>query len=290
MSRLAVAVSAEFPDLRPDWPLLRAALAERGITATTMVWNDPAADWDHVDLVVANGAWDNIHHPDDFLTWADDVARRTRIVNNPETLRWNLDKRYLAVLADAGVPTVPTTWIDPSDDSDDTEFPAGEFVVKPSISGGGFQTARYQPDAADHATARTHIADLLAAGRTAMVQPYQVAVDTEAETGLIYLGGRYSHAIRKGALLPKGTRAGANLHNDDVITPTKATATQLDVAGHALEVAEALLGPTTYARVDLVPGHDGSPTLLELELLDPALFIEHHPPAAARFADVLAQA
>jgi glutathione synthase/RimK-type ligase-like ATP-grasp enzyme len=288
LTRLAVAASAAFPDLRPDWPILQAALARRGITAITQVWNDPDVSWHDLDLVVANGAWDNIHHPDQFLAWADEVSRHTMLVNSPATLRWNLDKRYLADLASADVPTVPTTWVEVGDVADRIDLPAGEFVVKPSISGGGFQTARYGTDASEHETARAHITQLIGVGRSVMVQPYQSAVDTEAETGLIFLGGRYSHAIRKGALLPMGTRAGASLYNDEAISPTRATQAQLATAVHTLEVAEALLAPTTYARVDLVPGHDGSPVLLELELLDPALFFEHYPPGADRFADVLA--
>jgi glutathione synthase/RimK-type ligase-like ATP-grasp enzyme len=291
--RLAIAASAEFPDLRPDWPLLRDALGERAITATTAVWTDPTIDWAGFDLVVANGAWDNIHRPDEFLAWAEEVARRTPVVNPPSILRWNMDKRYLAALAAAGVPVVPTRWFEPGRPSApdgpelEPELPTTEFVVKPAISGGGFQTARYGPSAPDHADARIHIAQLLQAGRTVMVQPYQSAIDTEAEVGLIFMGGRYSHAIRKEALLPVGTRPGSSLHNDEAITATRATAVQVTVAEHALEVAQRLLGPTTYARVDLVPGDDGSPALLELELLDPALFFEHHPPGAIRFAEVL---
>lgn len=289
-NRLAVAASAKYPELRPDWPLLQAALARRGISATTMVWTDPDADWDELDLVVANGAWDNIHRPAEFLDWAEQVAALTQVVNSPTTLRWNMDKRYLATLDAAGVPIVPTTFIEPTDDPDHAELPDTEFVVKPNISGGGFQTARYSPTRGDHAAARTHLTQLLAAGRTAMVQPYQHAIDSEqAETGLIFLAGEYSHAIRKGPLLPAGTRPGDSLHSEDGIGPTRATAVQIEMAAHALGAAEALLGPTTYARVDLVPDEDGAPLLIELELLDPALFFDHHLPGADRFADVLAQ-
>jgi glutathione synthase/RimK-type ligase-like ATP-grasp enzyme len=287
---VAVAASAQFPDLRPDWPLLRTALAERGISATTQVWNDPAVDWNDLDLVVANGAWDNIHHPEAFLSWAEDVARATPVVNSPATLRWNMDKRYLAALASAGVPTVPTRWVEEPAHLDSVEPPAGDFVVKPTVSGGGYLTARYAPGDAERAEARAHMAQLLEAGVAAMLQPYLPDIDTEAERGLVFLGGRFSHAIRKGPLLPPGTRAGPGLYNDQVISPIAATPTQVAVATHALEVAERLLGPTTYARVDLVPMLDGGPAVLELELLDPALFIEYHPERALRFAEVLEQA
>jgi O-ureido-D-serine cyclo-ligase len=267
--------------------MLQTALAERGISATTCVWNDPDRDWEQFDLVVANGAWDNIHHPGDFLAWADDVARTVRVVNSPDMLRWNHDKHYLVELASAGVAVVPTTWVEVGADVERLAFPSGEFVVKPSISGGGYQTARYGEGASDHAEARAHVSRLLEEGRSAMVQPYQMGVDIHAEVGLIYLGGHYSHSIRKGALLPRGTRATAGLYNDEVITPVEPSAEQLAAAEAALRVAEGLFGPSVYGRVDLVPTEEGASAVLELELLDPALFFDHHPPGASRFANVL---
>ena len=135
------------PDLHDDWPLLRRALATSGVDAVTAVWNDPAVDWTAFDLVLANGAWDNIHHVDEFLAWADGVAASgTPVRNSPATLRWNIDKHYLRELEQAGVPTVPTLWVEPGDpDPEALALPAGELVVKPSVSGGGYRTARYQP-------------------------------------------------------------------------------------------------------------------------------------------------
>ena len=144
-ARLAVAASADSPDLRADWPLVRRALAEVGIAASTPIWTDPDVRWHEFDLVVANGAWDNIHRPDEFLAWVERVADVTPMVNSPAVLRWNLDKRYLAALSEAGVATVPTTWLTPGQFPVEHELalPPGEFVVKPTISGGGFETARY---------------------------------------------------------------------------------------------------------------------------------------------------
>ncbi len=111
---LAAASGALFPDLHDDWPLLRRALAENGIDAVTAVWSDPDVDWTAFDLVLASGAWDNIHHVDEFLSWADGVAALgVPVRNTPATLRWNIDKHYLRDLERAGVPTVPTVWVEP---------------------------------------------------------------------------------------------------------------------------------------------------------------------------------
>ena len=114
---VAAASCARLPDLHDDWPLLRAALADAGVDAVTAVWNDPAVDWSAFDLVLANGAWDNIHHVAEFLAWAEGVATAgVPVHNSPATLRWNIDKRYLRDLEGAGVPTVPTVWVEPTED------------------------------------------------------------------------------------------------------------------------------------------------------------------------------
>jgi hypothetical protein len=284
---LAVAASAAFPDLLDDWPLLRHELAQVGITASTQVWTDRQVQWDGFDLVLANGAWDNIHHPSAFLSWAQRVAEVTLVVNPAATLRWNMDKRYLAALSEAGVPIVPTVWLDPSDGRENIDLPSGEFVVKPTISGGGFESARYGPE--ELATARAHVARLLAAGSSVMMQPYQAVIDTQGETGLIFLGGQFSHAIAKNPLLARGVGVQSELWRNHRINATVPSEAELATAHAALTAAHDLLGPTTYARVDLVPGDDGAPLLLELELLDPALYLDTEPAAPLRFAEVLAR-
>jgi glutathione synthase/RimK-type ligase-like ATP-grasp enzyme len=303
-SRLAVAVSSQYPDLRPDWPLLRRALTDLGLVVSTEVWTDPHVRWSDFDLVVANGAWDNIHHPAEFLAWADATALLAPMVNTPATLRWNLDKHYLVDLAAAGVATVPTLWLRAADEARSgledgaigaaaagagalASIPRGDVVIKPTVSGGGFQTARYR--AGEHREAQNHIGHLLAGGRDVMVQPYQEAVDAEGEGALIFLAGQFSHAVRKGPLLRRDIGPRSGLFEFEEISALEPTPAQLMTARAALAAAEARLGPTTYARVDLVPLDDGTPAVLELELLDPALFFEVHPQAATRFAHVLAR-
>ncbi len=288
-----------FPNLHDDWPLVRAALAEAGIDSVPVVWSDPSADWSSFDLVVANGAWDNIHNPDAFLAW---VAAReqdgTPMVNSPATLRWNLDKRYLRELEAAGVPIVLTNWVEPVADAPgrgvgegddvgvaDVALPDGEVVVKPSISGGGHRTARYRPD--EHEDARAHVHDLVASGRTAMIQPYQASVDEVGELGLVFLEGEFSHAIHKDPMIRRGVGPVDSLIDNQVVRAAAATGEHIALGQRAVVAAEQLLGPTTYARVDIVERTDGEQALLELELLDPVLFFPQHPDSAATFARVL---
>ncbi len=286
-SRVACTAPPEYPGLEADWPLQRDALAEVGIDAEVVVWSDPEADWTTYDLVVANGTWDYVHHPQAFVRWTERVGEQLGVpmVNTPAMLRWNLDKRYLRDLALAGVPVVPTTWVEPSDDPASVQLPAGEIVVKPAVSGGGFSTARYRPD--EHGAARDHVAVLGAGGRTAMAQPYQPAVDREGETGLVFLGGAFSHALSKAPMIRRGAGPRQSLVENQVVTASTASPDQLALGRRALAAAEAVHGPTAYARVDMVHAEDGSPVLLELELLDPVLFLVTSPESAATFARVL---
>jgi len=289
--RVALASCARYPDQLDEGPLVLGALEERGVEARTAVWSDPGVDWSAFDLVVANGTWDNIHRVPEFLGWVDGLAAAdVTVVNSPAILHWNLDKRYLCDLEAAGVPTVPTSWVEPDGAGDGFDpsapvLPPDEIVVKPSVSGGGYRTARYQTH--EHGAARAHIAELVASGRTAMVQSYQPAVDTEGEVGLVFLGGAFSHAIHKDPMIRRGVGASDSLIANQVVTGATPTGGQLAVARRAVAAAERLLGPTTYARVDVVRGADGAPAVLELELLDPVLFFVTRPERAARFAAVL---
>ncbi len=284
--RVALAASPDYPDLLEEGPLLTAALAEVGIHARTAVWSDPTQDWSTFDLVVANGAWDHIHHAAAFLAWVDAVAAGgTALVNSPATLHWNLDKRYLRDLDAAGVPIVPTGWVEAGDGASDPPLPPGEVVVKPSVSGGGYRTARYEPH--EHAAARAHVAELVGGGRVAMIQPYQPAVDDAGESGLVFLGGSFSHAIHKDPMIRRGVGATDSLIANQVVSVAPPTGAQLAVGRLALAAAERLLGPTAYARVDVVERADGAAAVLELELLDPMLFFALEPAGADRFAAVL---
>ena len=172
------------------------------------------------------------------------AAAGVPVVNSPATLRWNLDKRYLRDLEAAGVPTVPTLWVEPDGgpfDPSALALPAGEIVVKPSVSGGGYRTARYEPH--EHEAARAHVAELVGSGRTAMIQPYQPAVDVDGEAGLIFLGGRFSHAIHKDPMIRRGVGAVDSLIDNQVVTGATATAAQLAVGRRALAAAERLPRP-----------------------------------------------
>ncbi len=165
--RIALVASERGLRVDPDLPIARSALRDAGFVVDLVRWDDDAVDWASYDLAVVRSCWDYAWRLEEFLAWAGSVRR----LRNPfEVLRWNTDKTYLRELERAGLPVVPTVWSPTSAG----ELPdAGEWVVKPSVSAGSRDTARW----GDPADVLAHAADLAAAGRTAMVQPYLASVD-----------------------------------------------------------------------------------------------------------------
>ena len=277
MPRAALATCAEVADGDEDSPALVAALSARDVDAVPAVWDDPNVDWAAFDLVVVRSTWDYAERRDAFLAWA---ASLPRVQNDLEVLRWNTDKRYLRRLEQARVPVVPTRFVEPGEQF---ATPEGRFVVKPAVSAGSRHAARYEPGE----RAETHVAQLHAIGRTVMVQPYLEHIDEHGEPALIYLGGMFSHTVRKAALLRRGQPPGEALYLEEDMRSTDATETERDVADRALRSlgADSLL----QARVDLVPTDDG-PVVLEVELTEPSLYLSYAGGATERFADAIAEA
>jgi hypothetical protein len=293
-AHIALATAAEFPDLDDDGPVLLAALSSLGIAAEAVVWTDPRIDYSRYDLVVVRSTWDYHDQLDEFLAWADRVAAITPLANAAQVLDWNTHKTYLRELGALGLPVVDTTWLDPGDTF--TVPAAGEYVVKPAVSAGSRNTNRYVVgDHNDQAT--RHVRSLLDAGRTVMVQPYLDAIDTAGETALLFFSGEFSHAVRKAALLEPGMAFVTGAFKPESMQPREATPAELAVAGQVLDAmpstgAGVARSELLYARVDLVPGADGSPVLLELELSEPSMFLtldgSDGEAAAARFAAAIA--
>jgi hypothetical protein len=276
--RIALVSSERGLRVDPDLPIAERALREAGFAVDRVRWDDDSADWASYDLAVVRSCWDYAWRLEEFLTWAADFPDgATRLRNPVEVLRWNTDKTYLRELERAGLPVVPTVWDPTSAD----ELPdAGEWVVKPSISAGSRDTARW----ADPADVLTHATELAAAGRTAMVQPYLDSVDDAGETATLFIGGAFSHAVRKGPLLARGEGVRQDRDSRGDLSPAVPTTAQRDVAQSVFDAIPGLIGldtPPLYARIDLVQDAAGRPVLLELELSEPSLFLPQAPEAAA---------
>ena len=275
--------------LDEDLAPLLAALAEAGVAGAVADWDDPEVEWAAYRLAILRSTWDYAERLSEFLGWADRTATLTTLINPPAVIRWNTDKHYLAELARAGVPTVPTRFVEPGElataelDEFLREEGAAEWVVKPAVGAGSRDAARYARG--EERAASSHAERLLDAGRSVILQPYLDQVDHHGETALIYLGGRFSHAIRKGPLLRRGSGPTDALFAEEHITPRSPAAAELQVGDRVL--AALPFAAPLYARVDLIRGGDGEPCLLELELTEPSLFLTHAPGAARELATQL---
>ncbi|MFC7548594.1 RimK family alpha-L-glutamate ligase [Plantactinospora sp. GCM10030261] len=288
LPRVALVSCGELPDGDPDDRLLIAPLRARGIEAVPAVWDDPAVDWTRADLTVIRSTWDYPTRRDEFVAWAGTVPG---LANPADIVEWNTDKRYLGQLAAAGVATVPTEWIAP----DETWRPpaTGEYVIKPAVSGGSRDTGRYNLADPEHRRAAVvHLDRLAASSRVAMVQPYLTAVDQAGETALMYVvgprGPEFSHAVRKGPMLTGPDPGTSGLYLAEKIEAREPRTAELELADGVLAAVPGGADRLLYARVDVIPGPDGTPMLVEVELTEPSLFLSYGQGAADRLAEAIA--
>lgn len=278
---IALATCEEVSGLDDEGRLLLGRLRAAGIGAEPAVWDREAVDWDAYELVLLRSTWDYHLAPERFIAWTRAIG--PRLLNPPELVVWNASKRYLHELGEWGLATVPTDFVRPGESF---ALPGGEFVVKPATSAGSRDTARYRPG---DPAAREHVAALLADGREAMVQPYLSAVDVSAETALIFLGGEFSHAMRKGPLLELDQEQEQGLFRPEEMSPRRPSPAQLELASATVRAVSERIGEPLYARVDLLDSDEGEPLILELELIEPSLFLDFQPAAAERLVALVEQ-
>jgi hypothetical protein len=285
---VALVTAREARGLDDDMPLLEGALHAVGARSQIVDWDDGQVDWGSFDIALLRSTWDYTDRLREFLAWVDVAARHTRMLNSPAVVRWNTDKHYLAELARAAVPVVPSTFIEPGESADRAlhDFLArhgdtSEFVVKPSVGAGSRDTQRH--GRAEFGPAVAQAQRLLSAERSVLLQPYLNSVDRDGETALIYVAGQFSHAIRKGPLLPPGLAGSpaVGLFAPEKVTPRAPGVDELRVADRVL--AALPFAAPLYARIDLIRDATGAPALLELELTEPSLFFAHATGAAEHF-------
>ncbi|MCE9567776.1 MAG: hypothetical protein K8U57_37735 [Planctomycetes bacterium] len=262
-----------------DDKLLQEALARRGLTSMRVDWADPEIDWSQFRCAVFRTTWDYFERFAEFAAWLERVERTTRLCNPGATVRWNVDKHYLADLADRGVPVVPSQFLERGSTRTLSDVLAetgwDEAVIKPCVSGAARHTYRVnRQNALEHQPILT----ALLAQEAMIVQPFQADIARTGEDTLMVFGGRYSHAVRKVAK-PGDFRVqddhGGTVQDYQPTDEQIALAEQATAACHPLPV---------YGRVDMLRDNDGQLAVMELELIEPELWLRYHPPAAETFA------
>jgi glutathione synthase/RimK-type ligase-like ATP-grasp enzyme len=292
MKTIAILVTHDYYPGRPDrnepdyaqdqLRLLRTALAPLGIAIEPVFWQDPKKDWSRFEAVLPLLAWNYPQQVDVFLNCLDQIqAAGVLILNAPDVLRGNMDKGYLASLAAKGAP-VPETLTVETVTPDVIQacferFQTDEIIVKPRIGAGAWRQARLKRGAP------IPPADQLPPG-AALIQSFLPAVTNEGELSLLYFGGTFSHALIK---TPKAgdyrTQGQFGAHERAIDPPVGALA----AAQAVLNCAQG--APFTYARVDLVRGPNDSWLLMELELIEPWLYLAHDGQGGRHGAALLAK-
>ncbi len=262
-----------------DDRLLAEGLALRGLSSVRLDWADDRVDWEAFRGVVFRTTWDYYDRQQEFAAWLDRVEPVARLINDARTVRWNLDKHYLSDLASRGIPVVPTRFLERG-----SRVPLAavleaegwkEGVVKPAISGGARHTHRFDRESA--AALDAPIGALLS-DEAFLVQPFEPDIMAHGEDTLVIIDGHFTHALTKRA------KPGDFRVQDDhggTVHPCEPTAAQIALAERAMA---ACASPPAYGRVDMVRLADGGWAVMELELIEPELWLRRHPPAAAAMA------
>lgn len=274
-----------FANILRDDALLREGLGEHGLGAQRVDWADPTVDWSRFRAAVFRTTWDYFVRFEEFTAWLKRVERLTPLINAPETIWWNLDKHYLADLDRRGVAAVPSVYLERGDartiDALLRETGWQEAVIKPCVSGAARNT--YRVRSANAAEVEQALAPFRAV-EAFMFQPFIADIVAGGEITLVVIDGMVTHGVRK---VPKA--GDFRVQDDHGGSWTEYVPSDEEIAFAERAVAACAPRPL-YGRVDLVRGPDRSLQLMELELIEPELWLRTHPAAAQRMARAIADA
>lgn len=269
---IALATCRDLPEPDPDAVPLLQALTGAGFSAALGAWDDPDFDWSRARLTLLRSTWNYPRHAEAFLAWAERVAATSSLWNPIAAVRWNVHKSYLLDLEARGIPVAPTVLVRKGEATPLAEIATrggwDTVVVKPAVSAASFRTERFR--ASELAAGEAHLRSL-ASERDALVQGYLPSVEGYGERALIWVEGKVTHAVRK---TPRFSGEHEAVSSSVPIGPAEEAL--------ASRIVDAARLPLLYARIDMAPGPEGSPVLMELELIEPSLFFLQGPEALER--------
>ena len=270
-----------------DLDILTAALDAASQQWQIVNWDDASLDWSQFAIAVLRSTWDYYARLDEFVAWVDRISAQTTLCNPAEIVRWNVDKRYLQEMSEQGIPVMATTFVSQLIDITQ-ELIAQDVIIKPVVSAGSNNTARHRNDAV---AARAQLDHILSNAGVAMVQPYSPTIDSVGETGLVYLGGKFSHAFGKDAVFGEAEQVHNGVHVQEVITARTANPNEHLLGDSVMKFLINKFGVTPlYARIDMVTNIDGVPEIMEVELTEPSLYLHLDAGSPERAATALANA
>lgn len=275
-----LATCLDLPEPDVDESLLVAALGAAGADAAVKAWDDLSVDWSEASLVVLRSTWNYFHRAEAFLHWIAHVAARTRIMNPAPVVSWNVNKVYLEALRTLGLAVVPTTLVRRGETRSLQAIAdmlgIGDVVIKPAISAGSFSTRRFsmlEQDEGDRFLAE------LCRERDVLVQPFVRSVEGYGERAIVWIDGEITHAVRKNPRFMDDHELVSERLSVEPDEQAFAQSTLTTLSAFGLDLRSLL-----YARIDIARDELGRPMLMELELIEPSLFLAQNKDALARFA------
>ena len=272
------------PNILLDDRLLDEALRRHGLSSVRVDWARPEIDWSEFRCAVFRTIWDYFERTEEFNAWLARVEGQTALCNSPETVRWNMDKHYFADLEAKGIPVVATRYLERGSTSSlrDAIDESGwaDTILKPCISGGARHT--YRVNAVNAHELEPIVRELLSA-ESLLLQPFIEDVARSGEDTLMVINGRYTHAVRK---VPKAGDFRVQEHLGGTVHDYTPTREQIELAERTMAAWQPR---PAYGRVDMVRDNDGRLLVMELEVIEPELWLRHHPPAAEAFAEAIAR-
>lgn len=265
----------EFPDAQSDYWPVRDELIGRGYSVEPIIWNEDNENLAAASNLIFCSVWDYHQNYDYFRDWLTKIEKVSNLINPPEIIRWNIDKTYLKHFEKNGIPVIETVWLETAALE---KLAWQDVIIKPAVGAGSLGMKRFNLKN-QAAEALEHVERLLK-NCSVMVQPYLPSADLEGETALIYFDGKYSHAITR-------PLAGHHAEPDEEV----AGASPVEPESKHLEIGQKVLDclPYTpaYMRLDFLRGEQGEALVLEVEMVEPSLFIASDPGARKNYADAL---
>lgn len=252
-----------------------------GWTIDALPWRSKDVDWDRFDAVYIGTPWDYPEDPEHFMRILETVDRSSAIlINDLALVQWTMPKTYLRDLEESGAAIVPSIWSDDSgiDQLDDAfdRFGVDRIIVKPVISTNATDTYLLERRATTDMAAELQETFT---DRPFVVQPFIDNIQSEGEYSLFYFNRQFSHAIQK---TPKWGDFRVQEEHGSVITAVDPEAALLTTADQVMQLIEPI---PVYARADFVRGQDGRFLVMELELIEPSMYLRMNAEAPWRFAE-----
>jgi len=254
-------------ELTEQMSKVEPAFAAKGMTTEIVRWREAGAKASEYDALLPMFVWDYFEgNQEAFLSQIATASKVTQVFNPFEVLKWNSEKHYLEELAGSGAPVIHTVYLNKVTEEGIEEafekLAADKIVIKPTIGGGAWRQVLYAKG--DPFPAKDALPP-----EAAMVQAFLPSVTEEGEYSFLYFGGQFSHGVLKRA--KKGDYRIQSLYGgtEETYVPTK------EERAAARAILDALDFIPLYARVDLLRGNDGGLKLIELELLEPYLYLPH---------------